>query len=308
MNSHYRIFIWEKITMDDREGTDFSKKRKNHETELSWRNKKLKSHQNWSNTKETHHYKRDRNPVPRNTPSNRSSGTQEVFEKTSVTAIITSMIVIMIMTMVMPNVRTMANLPKKNVSILCADYWRGTWIGTHALCLLVGPHAVCSDYGTYVHQTKQTFHNSWIKIDQLHVTCFIISLFTVNTDGTGSHTYKECHKTESPWNHTSTAHKEREQLGDRRSDGESSCNSGDGTGQMAQPWMFMMMMMMKLQRWRQLLTSPVSRPRWPRGMRFRSEAVRLLWLRVRIRPGDVYIFLFRKFVLYRWRPLRRADL
>jgi hypothetical protein len=32
-------------------------------------------------------------------------------------------------------------------------------------------------------------------------------------------------------------------LGDRRSDGESSCNSGDGTGQMAQPWMFMMMMM-----------------------------------------------------------------
>ena len=62
----------------------------------------------------------------------------------------------------------------------------------------------------------------------------------MNTDGTGSHTYKECHKTESPWNHTSTAHKEREQLGDRRSDGESSCNSGDGTGQMAQPWMFMM--------------------------------------------------------------------
>jgi hypothetical protein len=65
----------------------------------------------------------------------------------------------------------------------------------------------------------------------------------MNTEGTGSHTYKECHKTESPWNHTSTAHKEREQSGDRRSDGESSCNSGDGTGQMAQHWMFMMMMM-----------------------------------------------------------------
>ena len=64
----------------------------------------------------------------------------------------------------------------------------------------------------------------------------------MNTEGTGSHTYKECHKTESPWNHASTAHKEREQFGDRRSDGESSCNSGDGTGQMAQPWMFMMMM------------------------------------------------------------------
>jgi hypothetical protein len=26
---------------------------------------------------------------------------------------------------------------------------------------------------------------------------------------------------------------------------ENNCNSGDGTGQMAQPWMFMMMMMMK---------------------------------------------------------------
>ena len=65
----------------------------------------------------------------------------------------------------------------------------------------------------------------------------------MNTEGTGSHTYKKCHKTESPWNHTSTAYKEREQLGDRRSDGDSRCNSGDGTGQMAQPWMFIMMMM-----------------------------------------------------------------
>jgi hypothetical protein len=34
---------------------------------------------------------------------------------------------------------------------------------------------------------------------------------------------------------------EREQLGDRRNDGESNCNSGGGTGQMAQPWMFMML-------------------------------------------------------------------
>jgi hypothetical protein len=42
---------------------------------------------------------------------------------------------------------------------------------------------------------------------------------------------------------TTTAHKEREQLGDRRNDGESNCYSGDGTGQMAKPWMFMMMMM-----------------------------------------------------------------
>jgi hypothetical protein len=68
----------------------------------------------------------------------------------------------------------------------------------------------------------------------------------MNTEVTGSHTYKECHKTESPWNHTSTAHKERDQLGDRRTDGDSICNSGDGTGQMAQPWMFMMMMMINL--------------------------------------------------------------
>jgi hypothetical protein len=40
-----------------------------------------------------------------------------------------------------------------------------------------------------------------------------------------------------------TAQKEREQLGDRRNNGESNCNSGDGPGQMAQPSMFMMMMM-----------------------------------------------------------------
>jgi hypothetical protein len=44
-------------------------------------------------------------------------------------------------------------------------------------------------------------------------------------------------------NHTFTAHTEREQLGDQRYDGESNFNSGDGMGQMAQPWMFMMMMM-----------------------------------------------------------------
>jgi hypothetical protein len=48
------------------------------------------------------------------------------------------------------------------------------------------------------------------------------------------------------YNHFTTAHKEREQMGDRRKDGESNCNSGDGTDQMAQPWRFMMMMMMML--------------------------------------------------------------
>jgi hypothetical protein len=35
-------------------------------------------------------------------------------------------------------------------------------------------------------------------------------------------------------------------LGDQRNDGESNFNSGDGTDQMAQPWMFMMMMMMMI--------------------------------------------------------------
>jgi hypothetical protein len=31
----------------------------------------------------------------------------------------------------------------------------------------------------------------------------------------------------------------------RRTDGESNCNSGEGTGQITKPWMFMMMMMIK---------------------------------------------------------------
>jgi hypothetical protein len=35
-------------------------------------------------------------------------------------------------------------------------------------------------------------------------------------EGTGFYTFKECHKTESLRNHTATAHKERERLGDRK--------------------------------------------------------------------------------------------
>jgi hypothetical protein len=66
----------------------------------------------------------------------------------------------------------------------------------------------------------------------------------MNTDGTSFYTCKECHTTESLSKHTTIIHREREQSGDRRNVGESSCNSGDGTGQMAQPLMFMMMMMM----------------------------------------------------------------
>ena len=66
----------------------------------------------------------------------------------------------------------------------------------------------------------------------------------MNTDGTGFNTCKECHKTESLWNHTTTEHKEGEQLEDRRNVGESSCKFGDGIDQRAQSLMFMMMMMM----------------------------------------------------------------
>jgi len=58
------------------------------------------------------------------------------------------------------------------------------------------------------------------------------------------YTCKECHKNESIWNHTTTDHKDGEQLEDRRSVGASSCNSGDGTHQKVQFFMFMMMMTM----------------------------------------------------------------
>jgi len=63
----------------------------------------------------------------------------------------------------------------------------------------------------------------------------------MNTDGTGFHTCKECHKTKSLWNHTTTDHKEGEQLEDQRNVVSSSCNSGDGTDQRVQFLMFMMM-------------------------------------------------------------------
>ena len=76
----------------------------------------------------------------------------------------------------------------------------------------------------------------------------------MNTDGTILHTCKECHKIESLWNHTTTDHKEGEQLEDRRSVGASSCNSGDGTDQRVQSLMFMMMMMML---WLKTLSSSV---------------------------------------------------
>jgi len=60
---------------------------------------------------------------------------------------------------------------------------------------------------------------------------------------TGFYTCKECHQTESLWNHITTDQKEEEQLEDRRNVGENSCNSGDETDQRAQSLMFMMMVM-----------------------------------------------------------------
>ena len=62
----------------------------------------------------------------------------------------------------------------------------------------------------------------------------------MNTDGTGFNICKECHKSESLWNHTATDHKEGEQLEDQRNR-ESSCNFGGGTYHRVQSLMFMMM-------------------------------------------------------------------
>jgi len=56
------------------------------------------------------------------------------------------------------------------------------------------------------------------------------------------YTCKECHKAESLRNHTTTDHREGEQLEDRRNVGESSY-SGDEMDQKVQSLMFMMMMM-----------------------------------------------------------------
>ena len=70
--------------------------------------------------------------------------------------------------------------------------------------------------------------------------------FRLNTDGTGFFTWKQCHKSESLWNHTTTDHKEEGQLEDRRSFGVRSCNSVDGTSQRVHSLMFMIMMMIML--------------------------------------------------------------
>ena len=59
---------------------------------------------------------------------------------------------------------------------------------------------------------------------------------------------------------TGLIHKEGEQLEDRRSVGESSCNSGDGTGQRVQSLMFLMMMIYKELDWDGVIVSDTSRP------------------------------------------------
>jgi len=56
----------------------------------------------------------------------------------------------------------------------------------------------------------------------------------MNTNWTGIYVCKECHKTEFHWNHTTTDHKEGEQLEDRRNVGENSGKSGDGMDQTGQ--------------------------------------------------------------------------
>jgi len=68
----------------------------------------------------------------------------------------------------------------------------------------------------------------------------------MNADGTGFNACKECHKTESFSNHTTTDHKEGVQLEDRRNVGESSCNFGDGTDQRVQSLMLMLMLLLLL--------------------------------------------------------------
>jgi len=87
-------------------------------------------------------------------------------------------------------------------------------------------------------ENEQSFTISYLFQVTAHI---IIKKDLLYTDGTGFHTCKECHKTKSLWNHTTTDHKEGEQLEDWRSVGASSCNCGDGTDQRVQSLMFMMM-------------------------------------------------------------------
>ena len=81
-------------------------------------------------------------------------------------------------------------------------------------------------YTLYDHKTNDYIHC------ELQITGVLVKI--------DKYTCKECHKTESLWNHTTTDHKEGEQLEDWRNVGESGCNFGDGTGQRVQSLMFIM--------------------------------------------------------------------
>jgi len=84
-----------------------------------------------------------------------------------------------------------------------------------------------------------------------------------NTDGTGFNTCKECHKTESLWNHATTDHKEGEQLEDRRSVGASSCNCGDGTDQRVRSLIFTVVMTNDQQtKWQPLFPQQNQQRQW----------------------------------------------
>jgi hypothetical protein len=123
--------------------------------------------------------------------------------------------------------------------VLCIDWW--FFLLLHwlldcddsvllllSLLFLLWPLA---GYTLYDHKTNDSVRR------ELQTECILDKM---NTDGTGFYTCKECHQTESIWNHITTDHKEREQLEDRRNVGEGSCNSGDGTDQRVQSLMFIM--------------------------------------------------------------------
>ena len=66
----------------------------------------------------------------------------------------------------------------------------------------------------------------------------------MNTDWTGIYTGKECHKTESRWNYTTTDHKEGEKLEDQRDVDEKFVTLETERIKLVQSLMFMMVVMM----------------------------------------------------------------
>jgi hypothetical protein len=88
-------------------------------------------------------------------------------------------------------------------------------------------------YTLYDHKTNDSIRR------ELKITCILdkIDEYRLNC---------LLHLQRMPQNHTTTDHKEGEQLEDRRNVGESSCNCGDGTDQRLQSFVFMMMMIYSL--------------------------------------------------------------